>query len=52
MQEMAAVAKVSPPLEGSALRRFEAAFAARKEPKAFDRKEAEDARTAALAGRL
>ena len=49
MEEMAAVAVASPPLEGQALRRFEAALAARKEPEAFAREEAEEARAEALA---
>ncbi len=49
MDEMAAVAMASPLLEGQALRRFEATLAARKEPEAFAREEAEEAREEALA---
>lgn len=49
MEEMAAVAMAAPWLEGPALRRFEAAFGARKEPQAFSREEAEEARAEALA---
>ena len=39
----------SPPLEGVSLERFEAALAARREPEAFAREEAEEARAEALA---
>jgi len=49
MEEMSAVAAVSPPLEGQALRRFEAALAVRSEPEAFALQEAEEARAEALA---
>ncbi len=49
MEEMSAVALASPPLEGQALRRFEAALAARRQPEAFAREEAEEARAEALA---
>jgi beta-N-acetylhexosaminidase len=49
MEEMAAVAMASPPLEGVSLERFEAALAARREPEAFAREEAEEARAEALA---
>jgi beta-N-acetylhexosaminidase len=49
MEEMSAVAQGCPALAGAALRRFEAALAARREPQAFSREEAEDARTEALA---
>jgi beta-N-acetylhexosaminidase len=49
MEEAAAVTMASPQLEGHALRRFEAALAARKPPQAFAREEAEDARAEALA---
>jgi len=49
MEEVAAVALASPPLEGPALRRFEAALAACREPEAFAREEAEEARAEALA---
>ena len=49
MEEMTTVAMASPPLEGLALRRFEAALALRKEPQAFAREEAEEARAEALA---
>ncbi len=49
MEEMAAVAVASPALEGPALRRFEAALAALKQPEPFAREEAEEARAEALA---
>ncbi len=49
MEEMAAVAAASPALEGPALRRFETALAALKEPEPFAREEAEEARAEALA---
>ncbi len=49
MDEMAVVAASSPYLEGKALQRFEAAFAQLKEPKAFDRELAEQARLDSLA---
>ena len=49
MEEMTTVAMASPPLEGPALRRFEAALALRQEPQAFAREEAEEARAEALA---
>jgi beta-N-acetylhexosaminidase len=49
MEEMAAVAKNSPVLEGAARRRFEAALAARREPQPFAHAEAEEARAEALA---
>jgi beta-N-acetylhexosaminidase len=49
MDEMAAIAASSPALEGAALSRFEAALAHLREPEAFDREEAERARTESLA---
>ncbi len=49
MEEMAAVAAAAPHLEGKALARFEAALAELREPKAFDRDRAEEARLDSLA---
>ena len=49
MEEMMAVAAVAPNLEGTALKRFEAALAQLREPQAFDREAAEDARLDLLA---
>ncbi|MGO8953198.1 MAG: beta-N-acetylhexosaminidase [Rhodomicrobium sp.] len=49
MQEMAAVAMSVPYLEGTGLRRFEAALAMLREPEPFAHEEAEEARAEALA---
>jgi beta-N-acetylhexosaminidase len=49
MEEMAAVAAAAPLLDGAALARFEAALAALGEPEPLAAKEAEEARTEALA---
>jgi beta-N-acetylhexosaminidase len=50
MEEMVAIAAVAPYLEGMALKRFDAALAQLREPQAFDRESAEQARLDSLAG--
>jgi beta-N-acetylhexosaminidase len=48
MEEMVAIAAVAPYLEGTALKRFDAALARLREPQAFDRASAEQARLDSL----
>ena len=50
LEEMVAVAQVAPYLEGVALQRFDAALAHLREPQAFDREAAEQARLDSLGG--